>query len=131
MLIEAYHGNPRLLRQAIPMLEYYGSDIRQFLAHSLFITNDSKQSLRQLMSRLTPSERKILTLLRGDRGRSFPELLDGLRADLPELTRTDLLQLIEGLLSMAVIEKSGTPPKLSLAVTIVPLLDETLAGAGL
>jgi AAA domain len=129
MLIEAYHGNPRLLRQAIPMLEYYGSDIRQFLAHSLFITNDSKQSLRQLIRRLTPSEQKILTLLRGDRARSFPELLDGLRVDLPELTRTDLLQLIEGLLNMAVIEKSGTPPKLSLATAIVPLLDEIVAGA--
>ncbi len=126
-LIEAYHGNPRLLRQAIPMLEYYGGDIRQFLDHSLFITNDSKASLRQLISRLSPSEQKILTLLRAD-PRSFPELLDALRVDTPNLTRTDLLQLIESLLSMAMIEKSGTPPKLSLALAIVPLLDDALEG---
>jgi hypothetical protein len=128
MLIEAYHGNPRLLRQAIPMLEYYGGDIRQFLDHSLFITNDSKASLRQLISRLSPSEQKILALLRANQPRSFPELLDALRKDLPDLTRTDLLQLIESLLSMAMIEKSGTPPKLSLALAIVPLLDDALEG---
>jgi hypothetical protein len=127
VLVAAYHGNPRLLRQAIPMLEYYGGDIREFLDHSLFITNDSKQSLRQLISRLTPSEQKILTLLR-HQSRSFPELLDALRVDLPDLTRTDLLQLIESLLSMAMLEKSGTPPKLSLALAIVPLLDDAVEG---
>jgi hypothetical protein len=127
VLVAAYHGNPRLLRQAIPMLEYYGGDIREFLDHSLFITNDSKQSLRQLISRLTPSEQKILTLLR-HQSRSFPELLDALRVDLPDLTRTDLLQLIESLLSMAMLEKSGTPPKLSLALAIVPLLNDAVEG---
>jgi AAA domain len=127
VLVAAYHGNPRLLRQAIPMLEYYGGDIREFLDHSLFITNDSKQSLRQLISRLTPSEQKILMFLR-NQPRSFPELLDALRVDLPDLTRTDLLQLIESLLSMAMLEKSGTPPKLSLALAIVPLLNDAVEG---
>jgi hypothetical protein len=129
ILIDAYHGNPRLLLQAIPMLEYYGGDIRQFLDHSLFITNDSKQSLRQLVSRLSPLEQKILALLQGDRSLSFPELLDVLRSESPELTRTDLLQLIEGLLNTSILEKSGTPPKLSLSLAIESILAETISGA--
>jgi hypothetical protein len=129
ILIDAYQGNPRLLLQAIPMLEYYGGDIRQFLDHSLFITNDSKQSLRQLVSRLSPLEQKILNLLQGDRSLSFPELLDALRSTSPTLTRTDLLQLIEGLLNTSILEKSGTPPKLILSQAIEVILAELPQGA--
>jgi hypothetical protein len=122
MLVDAYNGNPRLMLQALPMLEYYDWNIRQFLDHSLFLDSDSIQSLHRLISRLGKLEKQIIQLLRGDRFLLFPQIFDALSQHDRELTRNDLFQAIEGLINSAILEKMGTPPKLGLSATVETLL---------
>jgi hypothetical protein len=94
-LIEVYSGNPRLMLQAIAMLEYYGGDIRQFLDHSLFLNDSARDALRRALRRIGNLEKWILQLLRGDQPIAFPELFDRLRRNGVEVTRNKLFQRAE------------------------------------
>ncbi len=136
-LIEVYSGNPRLILQAIGMLEYYGGDIQQFLDHSLFLNDSARDAVRRALRRIGNLEKWVLQLLKEDQPIAFPELFDTLRRNGVEVTRNNLFQAVEGLVSAGILEKAGeTLPRLTLtaAVRIIlpqesldPVLEETVA----
>lgn len=122
-LIEVYSGNPRLMLQAIAMLEYYGGDIRQFLDHSLFLNDSAREALRRAIRRLGKLEQCILQWLRGDQPIAFPELFDTLRRNGVEVTRNDLFQSVEDMINAAILEKTkDVLPKLMLTASVKIIL---------